>query len=72
MVLSIKCGWGPKEVLVSDGKVTGIVFKKCLSVFEEVDGRKKFAPNMMKMKRSQSNVTEVIFAVGQRLYGVIC
>lgn len=27
--------WGPKEILVEDGHVKGIVFKKCLSVFDE-------------------------------------
>ena len=37
----IQCGWGPKEILTEDGKVTGIVFKKCVSVF---DAEGKFAP----------------------------
>ncbi|MCI7607174.1 MAG: FAD-dependent oxidoreductase, partial [Spirochaetales bacterium] len=31
--VEIKCGWGPKEVLEKDGKVCGVVFKKCTSVF---------------------------------------
>lgn len=39
--ISINCGWGPKEILTEDGKVTGIVFKKCLSVFDE---EKRFSP----------------------------
>ena len=39
--ISINCGWGPKEILTQDGKVTGIVFKKCLSVF---DDKGRFSP----------------------------
>ncbi len=34
-------GWGPKEILSENGKVTGIVMKKCVSVFDE---NGKFAP----------------------------
>ena len=64
--VTIKCGWGPKEVLVSDGKVTGIVFKKCLSVFEEVDGRKKFAPKYDENETITIECDRVIFAVGQQ------
>ena len=30
--INIIGGWGPKEILTEDGKVTGIVFKKCTSV----------------------------------------
>jgi len=29
--INIIGGWGPKEILTEDGKVTGIVFKKCTS-----------------------------------------
>ena len=64
--VTIKCGWGPKEVLVSDGKVSGIVFKKCLSVFEEVDGRKKFAPKYDENETITIECDRVIFAVGQQ------
>ncbi len=39
--IEINCGWGPKEILTENGKVTGIVFKRCTSVFDK-DG--KFAP----------------------------
>lgn len=33
--ISINNGWGPKEILLENGKVTGVVFKKCVSVFDE-------------------------------------
>ena len=32
--VQIHCGWGPKEICTEDGKVTGIVLKKCVSVFD--------------------------------------
>ena len=34
-------GWGPKEILADNGKVKGIVLKKCVSVF---DGNGRFHP----------------------------
>ena len=33
--VSLNCGWGPKEILTENGKVTGIVFKRCVSVWDE-------------------------------------
>ncbi len=36
--INIIGGWGPKEILTEDGKVTGIIFKKCTSV-KDADGR---------------------------------
>ena len=64
--VDIRCGWGPKEVLVKDGKVSGIVFKKCVSVFEEVDGRKKFAPKYDENETITLECERVIFAIGQQ------
>jgi len=58
-------GWGPKEVIVENGKVAGIVMKKCLSVFETVDGRKKFAPKYDENDTITIKCDRVIFAVGQ-------
>lgn len=55
-------GWGPKEVLVSDGKVTGIVFKKCTQVFN-AEGR--FAPQYDENETMTMECDRVIFAIGQ-------
>ena len=44
--ITLNCGWGPKEILTENGKVKGIVFKKCLSVFDE---NKHLLRNLMKM-----------------------
>ena len=39
--ISINNGWGPKRIVVEDGKVTGVEFKKCTAVF---DADHKFNP----------------------------
>ena len=61
--ITIHNGWGPKEVLTKDGKVTGVVLKKCLSVFN-AEGR--FAPTYDEDDTITVECTEVIFSVGQR------
>jgi thioredoxin reductase/ferredoxin len=57
----INPGWGPKEVLGTD-KVTGIVFKKCTSVFDE---NKRFAPKYDENELITLEADQVIFAIGQ-------
>ena len=54
-------GWGPKEVL-GDKKVTGIVFKKCTSVF---NAEHKFSPEYDKNELITLDADMVIFAIGQ-------
>jgi ferredoxin len=54
--------WGPKEVLTENGKVTGIVFKKCTRVFNE---EHKFAPQYDENDTITFACDRVIFAVGQ-------
>ena len=61
--VAIKNGWGPKEVLTENGKVTGVVFKKCLSV-KNAEGR--FAPTYDENETITIPCDRVIFAVGQR------
>ena len=57
----INPGWGPKEVLGED-KVTGIVFKKCTSVF---DAEHKFNPQYDENELITLEADMVIFAIGQ-------
>ncbi len=57
----INPGWGPKEVLGTD-KVTGIVFKKCSSVF---DADHKFAPSYDENELVTLEADLIIFAIGQ-------
>ena len=54
-------GWGPKEVLGTE-KVTGIVFKKCASVFDE---NHRFAPKYDESQLITLEADAVIFAIGQ-------
>lgn len=58
----IQNGWGPREILTQDGKVSGIVFQKCLSVFN-AEGR--FAPTYDENDTMTMECDRVIFAVGQ-------
>ncbi|MBO4764932.1 MAG: FAD-dependent oxidoreductase, partial [Bacteroidales bacterium] len=57
----INPGWGPKEVL-GDGAVSGIVFKKCTSVF---NAEHKFAPEYDENELITLDADMVIFAIGQ-------
>ncbi len=57
----INPGWGPKEVL-GDNKVTGIVFKKCTSVF---DAEHRFSPQYDENETITLDADTVIFAIGQ-------
>ncbi len=62
--VTIKNGWGPMEVLTQDGHVTGIVFKKCLSVYE---GKGRFAPKYDEDDTITLECDRVIFAIGQKV-----
>ena len=57
-------GWGPKEILVEDGKVSGVVFKKCLSVFNE-QGR--FDPQYDENETKTIACQTVLLSVGQSI-----
>ncbi len=61
--VTVQNGWGPKEVLTADGKVTGIVFKKCVSVF---NAEGKFAPVYDENETITVECGRIIFAIGQR------
>ena len=57
----LNLGWGPKEVLGED-KVTGIVFKKCTSVY---DKEQRFNPQYNENELITLEADMVIFAIGQ-------
>ncbi len=56
-------GYGPKEILKEDNKVTGVVFQKVISIF---DGQKRFNPQFDPNDTITLEADIVIFAVGQR------
>ncbi len=58
----VNCGWGPKEIVVRNGKAVGIVFKKCLSTLDE---NGKFNPVYDEEQTQEVACDNVIFAVGQ-------
>lgn len=60
----VKGGWGPKEILSEDGKVTGIVFKKCVSVKDETG---KFNPKYDENETMTIPCKNVILSVGQSI-----
>ena len=60
--IAVMNGWGPKEILTEDGKVTGVVFKKCVSVY---DKEHKFAPVYDENETITVPCANVLLAVGQ-------
>ena len=62
--IAINCGWGPKEILAEGGAVTGIVFKKCTSVF---DGEGKFSPKYDEAQTITVPCERVVMSIGQSI-----
>ena len=55
-------GWGPKEILTENGKVTGVVFKRCTAVY---DAEHRFAPTYDEDDRITVSCAYVLEAIGQ-------
>lgn len=63
--VQVNNGWGPKEVLVNEkGEVSGIVFKKCLSAFDE---NGKFNPKYDENDTMTVDADKIVFAIGQAI-----
>ena len=62
--IKINCGWGPKEILTENGKVSGIVLKKCVSV-KDADGR--FNPQYDENDTITVACKHVFLSVGQAI-----
>jgi NADPH-dependent glutamate synthase beta subunit-like oxidoreductase len=61
----INNGWGPKEIKVNaKGEVISVVFKKCVSVFDE---NHKFAPSYDENEVKEVEADKVVFAIGQTI-----
>ena len=60
--IAIHNGYGPKEILVRDGKAVGVVFKKCVRVF---DGDHRFAPQFDENDTITVEADHVLLSVGQ-------
>ncbi|MBP3683362.1 MAG: FAD-dependent oxidoreductase [Oscillospiraceae bacterium] len=62
--VTIHCGWGPREILTENGKVTGIVFKRCVSVW---DAEGKFAPAYDENDTQTVPCDRVFLSIGQSI-----
>lgn len=64
--VEINTSWGPKEVLVGeDGRVTGIVFKKCVRTIDPDTG--KFSPVYDENETTEVKADKIVFAIGQSI-----
>ena len=62
--ISINNSWGPKRILSENGRVTGVEFKKCLSVFDE---KGKFNPTYDENETKIVKANNVLISVGQAM-----
>lgn len=62
--IKIGNGWGPKEILTENGKVKGIVFKKCISAFDE---NNRFNPKYNEDETITVACDNVILSIGQSI-----
>lgn len=61
--IAINNGWGPKRIVTENGKVTGVEFKKCVSVFDNG----KFAPKFDENNVITVPADYVLLSVGQSI-----
>jgi NADPH-dependent glutamate synthase beta subunit-like oxidoreductase/Fe-S-cluster-containing hydrogenase component 2 len=62
--IAISNSWGPKRILTKDGKVAGVEFKRCVSVFDE-QGR--FNPRYDENETRVIDADYVLLSVGQAM-----
>lgn len=60
----INNSWGPKRIIAENGKVTGVEFKKCLSVF---NGEHRFAPMYDENDTIIVEADNVLLSIGQSI-----
>ncbi len=62
--IEVKNGWGPKEIKVKDGKVVGLIFKKCTAV-KDAEGR--FNPQYDENETIEIACENVLQSIGQSI-----
>ncbi|MBR1704674.1 MAG: FAD-dependent oxidoreductase, partial [Clostridia bacterium] len=62
--ITVECGWGPKEIVAENGKVTSVIFKKCTSVF---DADHRFSPKYDEDDTMTLDADFVLAAIGQSI-----
>ena len=61
---AVHCGWGPKEIITRDGKAAAVVFKRCVSVFDETG---RFAPTYDDNDTITVECDHVFLSIGQSI-----
>lgn len=62
--IQVNNGWGPKEILTANGKVTGIVFKRCTAV---LDAEGRFNPQYDENDTRTVPCGNVLLSIGQSI-----
>lgn len=62
--ISVNNSWGPKRIVVEGGKVKGVEFKKCISVFDETG---RFAPKYDENDCMTVEADTVLVSIGQSI-----
>ena len=62
--IGINNSWGPKRIVTENGRVVGVEFKKCISVFDE---NKKFNPKFDENDTIIIDADNVLISVGQAI-----
>jgi len=63
--VKINPSWGPHRILYTEGRVTGVEFKKCVRVFDEL---KRFSPIYDETELITVEADHVLISVGQGIY----
>lgn len=62
--ININNSWGPKRIVTENGHVTGVEFKKCISVFDE---NRRFNPKFDENDTKIIKADNVLISVGQAI-----
>ncbi|MEA4966463.1 MAG: FAD-dependent oxidoreductase [Oscillospiraceae bacterium] len=62
--VAVHDAWGPKEILTENGRVQGVVFKKCVSVFDE---QHRFNPQYDETQLMTVECENVLLSIGQSI-----
>lgn len=62
--ISINNSWGLKRIIVENGRVVGVEFKKCITVFDE---NKNFNPKFNETETKIVKANNVLISVGQAM-----
>lgn len=62
--ISVCNSWGPKRIVTENGKVTGVEFKRCVSVF---DAQGRFSPQYDENDTFVADAQWVVLSVGQSI-----